>query len=165
MKKLILAAAVVFGFAGMSFAQSSTANASVTVNTNVVSSISCSNTHNLDLGTVVQGATASVAPTSANAGAFTVTGTLNSSVSYVFAAPADLTSGANTLTFTPDIPVYNTSNSQTGTNPFGAVAGGIMSLGAGVTSVYIWVGGSVTPSATQAVGSYSGSYTLTVTYQ
>jgi len=170
MKKLMLVAAMVLGLAGMSFAQTgSIKNGTLSIGTTVLPGLTVSDKHDLALGSVVQGQTKDVSPTTAagggvQVGEFLVNGDPSHNVIFTFSADANLVSGANTILFTQDVPVWNTTESQSGTTAFAGTGGGTVALYSD-GNLYIFVGGSVTASATQQAGTYSGTYTLQVQYQ
>lgn len=172
MKKLMLVAMVVLGTAAITFAQNGpSASDNLTVGTDIVAALTCSKIHDLNLGTIVQGQSRTVSPTSSlpntQVGEFEVTGTPSISVIFTFAPPTNLSDGASPadlIAFTNSTPVWNTSELNTsGTTTFGSSTGGTISLPGG--TVYLYVGGSVTAGVNQAIGHYTGTYTLTVQYQ
>lgn len=173
MKKLMLVAMVVLGTAAITFAQiGPSASDNLTVGTDIVAALTCAKINDLNLGTIVQGQNRTVSPTSSlpntQVGEFKVTGTPSINVIFTFQPPANLSDGAtptpDVIAFSNSTPVWNTSELNTsGTTAFGSSNGGTIPLPGG--TVYIYVGGSVTAGANQAVGHYTGVYTLTVQYQ
>lgn len=150
---------MVVGFAGMSWAQTG-----VTVSANVVTALTVAKVQDLSFGSVLQGDTVTVASASAKAGEFKVTGTLDVPVTYTFSAPSSLLSGSNSISFAPAYPVYDTTQSYSGGTPFTSTTSQTLTLSTSTTSVWIYVGGTVGVGASTPTGSYSGTYTLTVTY-
>jgi len=98
--------------------------------------------------TAVYGSGVSAAGTggTSNAGTFSITG--STGVAYTLTVPASVTlnSGANSMTATLN----------------GSIANGTNTLSASPTTLY--VGGVLSVGANQAAGSYSGTYSVTVTY-
>ncbi|MGC8595168.1 MAG: DUF4402 domain-containing protein [Candidatus Kryptoniota bacterium] len=142
----------------ISFAQSSAA-ASVSVNANVIASLSITpSTATLNFGDVAQGTSPVVAPASGIA--FTVAGEPNHTATLVYNSTLQL-NGPNgaTLTFTANV-IGNTTNSTSGATSFPS---GITLNGSG--NYYLWLGGGLgSIPANQATGAYSGNYTIAVHY-
>ncbi len=173
MKKLMLVAAMVLGTAAMSFAQSSV-NGAVTVTANVIQALSISPTSStLALGDVAIGTTPYVDPqgktttgTSATPILFTVTGQAGHAVtvSYPTSVSMNQPTGSATLTFTPAVSGTNASGSQGSSNVFsgGSSTGQTLSSGG---NYYVYVGGGTSTLAPgTTLGSYSGTFDVTVTY-
>lgn len=99
-------------------------------------------------------------------GLISVDGANGATVDVVFDASFTLNGpGAETLTFAPSLA---TTDADASTNPTtaAALAGGSFTLDAGDGSSTIVVGGSLTASATPlTVGAYSGTGSITVSYQ
>lgn len=123
-------------------------------------------TRALTFGTILAGTSTSVAPNSANAAEFRISGILGISGSVSMTLPATLkrTGGTETMTvtFCNTCGLYRLGNS----NPVGATvfnpATGLNGLYIVVLStIYIWLGGSVTAAPNQVSGSYTGTITIT----
>ncbi len=160
MKKLTLVlVAMLMIVSAVSFAGQTTATATATV----LAATNVTKTQDLAFGSLGQGASVTILSTEAAAAAFTVSSNNFSYPTVVaFTYPANLINGSNNLAFTAQIPVYNTSNTQTGATAFSVVAGGTTNSGTD-GSLYLWVGGKVTATSSQAAGSYTGTITVTVT--
>lgn len=166
MKKLALTAAVLFGTVSMAFAQN-TASSSVTINGEVIQGLTIAPTSStLDLGVMVAGTSpTAVAPN--NGIEFTVTGNQGSNITPTFSTSVELYSTADSLTFTPTF-VGSSSSAYPGTGS--TVTSGTavqLSTGSAYTAgnYYFWLGGGVgSISPSQTPGSYSGTFTLSVTY-
>jgi len=157
-KKLLVVAVLLLIISSLSFGQT-TGNATVTAT--VQATLSIIKTNDLALGNVQRGGTATVLSTDPGAAAFTISGTASSQVTTTLSALADLTSNGHNMPFTLQTPIYNTSNTQTGASAFGA-APYIASTNVD-GNLWVWFGGSVTASAGQAAGTYSGTITVSVT--
>ncbi len=122
------------------------------------------NSGTINLGLSLDGTSGAVNPnTSPSAGLFTVTGGSGTPMNISFTSPAVTltdTSGA-TLTFTPTV-VGDTLSTDQSTAPALTSGGHISISSAG--SYYIWLGGSVTIPSGQAAGTYTGTFSLTVSY-
>jgi hypothetical protein len=158
MKKIILVAVLLVTVSALSFAQSTTAN----ITANVNATLTITRLTDLALGNVNQGATATVLSTAAAASSFQITGAASTGTTVTVTFPANLTSGANNLPFTGQIPRYNTVAGAAASTAFGALSGGSTNTNA-TGNLWIYVGGGVTAGASQATGSYSGTLTVAFT--
>jgi hypothetical protein len=156
-----LGALFMLAAAGPVLAQTA-ANASVTAT--VAQPLAVNATAPLAFGTVVPGTNKTVAVSDASAAAFTISGNALGVVSLTFTLPGTLASGGNTM------PVANWTGRRNTTNNAGAgtdftpsstpVQGSLSASG----ELYVFVGATAQPGASQAAGSYSGTITLTVVY-
>lgn len=174
---LILASAALAIVSTVSgFAQS----ASVTSTATIVTPITAQATAPLAFGTISKGATASVAATSAQAGAVTFGGDESDNITVTVPSSATITtsSGAGssmTVTINRAALRSNTTSAQAGASSLDASSGSATTAlsadgsGDGVANdglgqLYLWIGGSVTPTAVQQRGSYSGTFTVSAAY-
>jgi len=157
MKYLFIVAILMFTVSALSFGQP----ASVTATVNSV--ITVTNTHDLVFGNVTKGTAKTVLSTDANAAAFSVAAEANTLTTLTVVFPGNLSDGANTLPFTGLTPVYNTTNSQSGTTVYGALTGGNATTN-GSGNLYFWMGGVVNPAVGQVSGNYTGTINVTVAY-
>jgi hypothetical protein len=158
------------------FAQS----ASVTATATVVTPITAQATAPLAFGTITKGSTATVPATSAMAGALTFSGDEadNITISVPSTVSIATTSGAGasmTVTLNRAALRSNIVNTQGSATPLDASSGSATTAlsadagGDGVNSdglgqLYLWVGASVTPTATQQRGTYTGTFAVTAAY-
>jgi hypothetical protein len=166
MKASVLTA-VLFG-AGASTASAQTAQGDIQALANVLTALSVTPGDDLDFGLVVQGVAKTVDPSApasgTQSGKFTIGGQVSQAVSVAFTLlPANLTSGANNLPITYT-GIHHTSNTPAGGTAFVPSAGVASTLLSGSGNLYIFLGGTVTPAAGQASGSYSGTVTVQVAY-
>lgn len=125
---------------------------------------------NLDFGIVIQGTPATIASTAAAAGRFDATGTPSANVNVNFTLPANLVdASANTLPIGTWTGCFNQAaaiNSAGCTAIASLAATTPTSFGnvAGTGRLWVFVGATVTPAAAQAVGTYNGTVTMTLTY-
>ncbi len=159
MKRTFVLVLMLCAISLMSFAQTST-TANVTANVNAALTIT--NTGALALGNVAQGATVTISSLTAGAATFTIQGAASTGTTVAVTNPLNLTFGANNLPFTGQIPRYNTVNVQASSTAFGALTGG-STTSAADGKLYLWIGGGVTASGSQAAGSYSGTITVSFT--
>ena len=157
MKKLLLVAVLLLIVSALSFAQSTTAN----VTANVNATLSINRTADLALGNVNQGQTVTVLSTGTCA-AFTITGAASAATTVTVTFPSNLVYSGNDLPFTGQTPRYNTTAVQGTSTAFGSLTGGSTTT-SGTGNLYIWVGGGVTASSSQVVGSYTGTITCAFT--
>ena len=167
MKKIVLATSMVALSAGTAHAASgNTANATGTATANVVTPISIS--HNsgasLNFGTITAGTGGTVVVTQAGAGSVTgdvgtVAGNTNSNDA--FTVNGDTTRAFNITASASN--TVSTGGATPSTMAFVVSAPASASLTAGTYALK--VGGTLTVGSAQAAGSYTGSYTMTVTYQ
>ncbi len=141
------------------------ASASVTASANVAAALTAASVHDLTFGTVIANYPRSIATTDAtNAGIVKFTGGVNAEVAVTFPSlPTTLIYGANTL------PVSFTggySATQTGTQTaISNMASGVTTRLDGTTGLlYIFVGGTASPGASQTAGAYSNSVTVQAAY-
>ncbi len=141
-------------------AQSATIQATATV----LSAITVTGT-NLAFGSVTPGVNKTVAITDAGAGQFTVTKAAATSVALTFTLPATLAGpGASTLpigTWTGGW--NNTANSAAGATGFTPSAAAT-TVPSGGASLWVWVGGTVSPGGAQTAGAYTGNVSMQVAY-
>ena len=157
--------------ASLSLAGFATAQTSGTINAKALvrQPITITNGQDLDFGIVIQGTAKSISETAAAAGRFDATGTANANVNVNFTLPANLISGANNLPIGTWTGCFNqaaavntvgctTIASMAATTPtaFGNVAG--------AGRLWVFVGATVTPGVAQAVGTYTNTVMLTLTY-
>lgn len=161
MQPSLAVAALLAGLAPVAMAQSN--SGSITATAIVQQPISVTGAVNLSFGNVFPGVAATVALTDAGAGRFDVAGQANAPVTLAFTTlPGNLASGANNLpiVFTSG---YNPSNSAAGATSFAPGSGATTAL-SGTGTLFVFLGGTVTPAVNQAAGTYTGTITLQVTY-
>ncbi len=157
-------------------------SASVTSSATIVTPITAAATAPLAFGTITKGATATVAANSSSAGAFNFSGDEadNITVSVPATVVISTTSGAGanmTVTLARNamrhtglvnVPSNGASavdaSSGTVTVALSSDNQGAGENGDGLGQAYMWIGGSVTPAATQQRGSYSGTFTVSAVY-
>jgi hypothetical protein len=167
LKGVSVAAALGLTLVGSAAAQS--ANGSITATAKVRQPITITGAQNLDFGIVLQGTAKTISETSAAAGQFAATGTPNSNINVDFTLPANLTNGANNLAIGSWTGCYNQSaavNTSGCTNIANLAGTTATSFGnvSGTGSLWVFVGATVSPTAAQAVGTYNGTVTMTLTY-
>lgn len=165
MKKLMLVAAMVLGFAGMSFAQSS-GTQGINMSVDVISALTFTSHGDMSFGPVGAGTgavTLNPASTTAGqtAGYFTVNGQSNQPITVTYTPPTTLISGTNSVPLSLALIGFNTNTVGSAT---GVSSGTQVTLDATSGDYYFWLGGTVTVASGQAAGTYTGTFTLQVAY-
>lgn len=164
--KTLLITCVAICAGTVAYAQGQSANANIPANANVIAQLNVTAGNALGFGDVSPGVSKSVAISDATAGTFSVTGGGGASVSLGFTLPTNLTSGANNLpiAFSTTDANWEDGISSLGTNVFDPNAG--VSVGAlpADGDMTVFIGGTVNPTNGQAAGTYTGTITLTATY-
>jgi hypothetical protein len=141
-------------------AQSANINATATV----FQAMTVSGARDLDFGNVFPGVNKVIGVGAATSGQFALTGQSSANVNLTFTLPANLASGGNNLPIGTWTGCHNTSNSTAGCTAFTPSAAATASAFSGAGSLWVWVGGTVSPAANQAAGVYTGTVTLTAAY-
>ncbi|HEV8265570.1 MAG TPA: DUF4402 domain-containing protein [Gemmatimonadales bacterium] len=126
----------------------------------------------LNFGTVTKGVATTVQPVDANAGAWEIVGNANAFVTIAFTLPAQLTNiqalpgSTMPITFSATSARWRRANNNpAGATPFDPAAGTVGRFGPPVNpTVYIWIGGTVTPALTAKPGIYRGNVIVSLTY-
>ncbi len=129
--------------------------------------LSVAGSRDLTFGTLFPGVPQTIVRTdAANAGQFQVSGTRNLEVRAQLTLPSLMTApgGATmALSFAPGDGGYNTQNNIGTAQAFDPGVPLVTRL-PGTGRLFIWLGGTVLPSGTQAAGAYAALITLTVAY-
>ena len=171
MKRVLLASTITFAVAQIAFAQNS-ATGSVPLAATVIQGLTTAISGQCNFGTIVAGTTpnalsaqtGTVGSSSGNIAEITVTGNGGNQVNISFGTQ-NLTGTGNAITFTPSV-YGNSSNTQTGASQITTATSKNLSGATGSAgNYYFWIGGSLSAlPANQAPGTYSGTWTLTVSY-
>jgi hypothetical protein len=140
-------------------------NASASVTATVQQPITVTKNNDLSFGSVFPGVNKAIAVTDGGAAKFTVAGQANTPVNLTFTLPATIANGGNNLTINSWTGQYNILDAPTGGTTFTpstSATTATLSLVGG--ALYVYVGATAAPTASQAAGSYSGSMTMTVVY-
>ncbi len=147
---------------GASAAQAQSAN--ITATAVVYQAMTVTGARTLDFGNVFPGVAKSVAVGAATSGRFDLTGQASANVNVSFTLPTNLTSGANNLPIGTWTGCTNATNTTVGCTSFTPSAATTPTAFSGAGALFVWVGGTVTPGAAQAAGTYNGTVTLTAAY-
>ena len=85
-------------------------------------------------------------------------------MSLTFTLPTNLTNGANNLAVGSWTGCWNATNTTTGCTAFTPSGVATSSTVGGAGTMFVFVGATVTPTAAQVSGTYTGTITLTVAY-
>ena len=167
MRKLALTTILVLATAAISSAQN-TANTNVPVNATVIQGLTLIVTGGpLNFGSIVAGTTPAAIVAKSSTVYFTATGDGGHLVGVTFPAMVSMTGPGTALTFTPSVYGANNSGGQSSSTQVTSSTSVNLSGSTGSAgNYYFWLGGQLNaiPSG-QTIGSYSGTFTLTVTYQ
>ncbi len=166
MRKIKAVSAVVLGLCLGTTALNAQITGSINATATVLSTVTVASGAALAFGNVTPGVAKVVLATGAGAGRFDVNAANSAPVSLTFTLPANLTSGANNLPIGTWTGLWNTLNSQSGGTAFtpSAAATVATTAAAGATSLWVFVGATVTPGGAQATGAYTGTVTMGVVY-
>jgi Mat/Ecp fimbriae major subunit len=156
--------AVVAAFLSLGAMPAVAQSANINAIANVFQAITVTGANTLDFGNVFPGVAKTIGVAAATAGRFDLTGQGSAPVQLTFTLPTNLTSGANSLPIGTWTGCTNPTNSTTGCTTFtpsGTATNSAFSAGG---ALFVFVGGTVTPAAAQAAGSYTGTITLTANY-
>lgn len=133
---------------------------------NVLTPLAVAGQQDLDFGDVFPGVAKTVTVTDVSAGRWLATGQSAAEVQLAFTLPANLVSGANNLpiSFGANAAGHSTTNDPALAVTFDPAGGTTANLGVVPAELYVWVGGTVSPAASQPQGLYTGTINLTVNY-
>ena len=167
----MLVLAVCLGLPGRAAAQS---GASVSADAVVVTvGMTIATLQDLNFGTVIKGVPTTVLPTAATAGEWQVTGSSNAFVIISFTLPLQLTNiqalpgSTMPIAFGATSAIWRRStNNPAGGNVFNPALGAVGRLGPPPNfTMYIWLGGTVSPAAAAKPGIYQGTVVVSLIYQ
>jgi len=127
----------------------------------------------LNFGTVIKGVATTVAPAAVNAGEWQVSGSANAFVIISFTLPTQLTNiqalpgSTMPISFNATSAIWRRStNNPAGGNVFNPALGAVGRLGPPPNfTMYIWLGGTVSPAAAAKPGIYQGTVVVSLIYQ
>lgn len=157
--KSIIVTLLILVTASAAYGQSTDSD-NATITATVIAALSVVKDQDLAFGDVAQNSSSTVDVTDAGAVKFTLAGEANKNVTFTLTSPANLTSGANNLTFADDVQ-YNTSDLPGSAS---ALSDGATVALNGSGALYVYLGGTVTAGVGQATGAYSGTFTVQVDY-
>lgn len=177
MIKIFAAIAITMAFTMGAMAQSNTANALIAGNAQIIQAMAVTGQVALDFGLVSQGSNKTIGLTNnvtglpnigtQTTGRFLVSAAATTSVDLTFTTPTNLVSGSNNLLIEDYTYAHDIDNDATSGTTF---TGGTTDITfptnvvETVNGVYVFIGGTVKPTASQATGAYTANITLTATY-
>ena len=154
------AVAALLSLATAAEAQSANINATAVV----YQAMTVTGARTLDFGNVFPGVSKAIAVADPTSGRFDLTGQASANVNLTFTLPTNLTSGANNLPIGTWTGCTNATNTTAGCSSFTPSGSASPTAFSGAGALFVWVGGTVTPAANQAAGTYNGTVTLTAAY-
>ena len=138
---------------------------SVQATATVVTPLAITGAAPLAFGSVFQSVPKTVSATDASSGRFGITGSNASQVALTFTLPANLTAtgGLNLPIDTWDVRTNGTNNTG-GATTLAVTSGTPVNTNLVLGNLFVFVGGRVVPSASQAAGSYAGTVVLAAAY-
>ena len=138
--------------------------ASITATANVFQPITITGARTLDFLNVFPGVNKTIAIAAATSGRFDVVAQASQPMSLTFTLPTNLTSGLNNLAIATWTGCWNGVNTTTGCTAFTPSGSATSSTVGGASTLFVFVGATVAPTAAQVAGTYTGTVTLTVAY-
>jgi len=137
---------------------------SISILATVLSPISITTT-DLNFGSVVRNVSKTITPGGSGSGKFEVTGEAGKEVQFSFIVPTYISSGSNELSYSCSNSEAKYSTDASGTpgttfSPLSTITTNLSSSG----KLYVFIGGKLQPTSSQAAGSYSGTITMSIQY-
>lgn len=119
----------------------------------------------LNFGTVWAGSTRTIAATDAAAAQWTINTSRGTNMTLSFTLPGALTSGANSvaLTYGSSAAQHDRDSNPSGGTSFNPAVGTTASTTNGQSTLWVWLGGSISPGSQVPAGTYTATITLVVT--
>jgi len=167
-RRVLALGALAVALAGPAAARAQTAvtGARVSITT---SALTIGQQRDLIFGTVLPGVPVTVNGRSANAGQFQINGTRNAEIAVTMTLPTQLSTGVWTMpvAFGANSGCWRRQPAQGGCtfwDPSTVLVRRIRNQNPPNDHFFVWIGGTVTPSATQHTGVYWGTITMSVVY-
>jgi hypothetical protein len=163
--KRSVASVALFGALALAVRAAEAQSASITATANVLQPLTVQGQQNLNFGNVYPGTSVTVGNDAAGTGRFRIAGVNGAEVTFNLTLPTNLTSGANSIpiTFGSTAGRFNTTNTSGGTS-FNPNTSQTTNLHATTGELFVWIGGTVSPSGTTPAGTYTGTITLNASY-
>lgn len=157
---LLLALVATATVAGTVAAQS----ANITASATVFQPITINGARNLAFGNVFPGVNSTVAIAAPTSGRFDIVAQASQPLTLTFTLPLNLASGANNLLINTWTGCWNGTNTVTGCTVFTPSGSATTATIGAASTLFVFVGATVAPTAAQVAGTYTGTVTLTVAY-
>jgi len=160
MKKLYFISFLIIFISIISYSQQTP----LTIRATVLSPISVTAT-DLNFGNVVRNVTKTINPGSSGSGRWEVTGDVGKEVQLTFIVPTYISSGSNELSYSCSSTEAKYSTDASGTpgttfSPLSTITTNLSSSG----KLYVFIGGKLQPTSSQAAGDYTGTITMSIQY-
>jgi hypothetical protein len=140
-------------------------SAQINVNANVLQAITVTGARTLDFGNVFPGVDKTIVVGDATSGRFDATGQASQNVNMQFTLPTSLAGpGGATLSIGSWTGCTNTTNATAGCTSFVPSGSAVGTAFGNPGNLFIWIGGTVSPTAGQTAGAYTATATLTLSY-
>jgi len=168
-----IAVGLLFGLAAIPRAARGQNSGGITIDAEVIGvGMTITTLRNLDFGQVTKGIATSVLPTAAGAGEWQVTGNKNAFALVTFTLPTQLTNiqalpgSTMPITFGVTSALWQrATNNPLGATPMDPAVGTVARFGPTANAtIYIWIGGTVSPAATAKPGVYVGTVVVSLVY-
>ena len=148
-------------------AQATPATASITATATVQTALSAARVTDLDFGATFGGIAKTVLPTDVSSGEISLTGAPNAEVTVSFTSlPGVLTGpGVNIpLTYGANGAAYSAAGVRAGASTFDPATGATTRLNNATGLMRVFLGGTVSPAAAQAAGTYTNTVNFSAAY-
>ena len=148
-------------------AQATPATASITATAEVQQALTASPVQDLDFGATFGGIARTVNPTDVTSGEVALQGASDAEVTVTFTTlPATLTGPGTAIPLThgATAAAYSAAGTRAGATTFDPSAGSTTRLSNTTGLLSIYLGGTVTPAASQTAGTYSSTVNLSAAY-
>ena len=140
----------------------SSATTSAGITATVTNALSIQVDQDLHFGDVAQNSTNTVAVTSSSASTFTITGEPGKNVTFTLTDPPELTDmSGNGLSFASNVR-FDEDNTPSTSSPL--TNSDTITLDGTSGKAYVFLGGTVTATSSQALSTYTGTFTIQVDY-
>ena len=157
--------AAILGLLALAAPARAQTSSSASVTADVQQPITVTKTSDLAFGTIFPGLAKTVAVTDGGAAAFAIQGQAGGNVNLTFSLPTSITSGGGaSLPITAWTARRATTSAPTAGTDFVPGASAASAVLGGSGYLYVFLGATAQPSASQPAGSYNGTATMTVVY-
>jgi len=160
----VLSAVLAAGFSFGAMRAEAQNSANIQATATVLSAVTVAAGNNLVFGNVTPGVNKTIAIADGGAGRFDVTKATTQGVTLAFTLPTNLNSSGNLLPIGTWTGGYNATATPAGATSFTPSAGGTNTTVMAGTTIFVYVGATVSPAAAQAAGSYTGTVTMSAVY-
>ena len=160
----LLSALLAAGFSVGALKAEAQTSANIQATATVLSAVTVAAGQNLAFANVTPGVNKTIAITDAGAGRFDVTKAASQGVTLAFTLPTNLTFSGNNLPIASWTGGWNPTATPAGATTFTPSPGGTNTAATAGTTIFVYVGATVSPAAAQAAGAYTGTVTMSAVY-